>query len=581
MQHERVLFFIIVSFVGITFGMVPQATALHHHRLSDKPFLSSVRLNVYEGKYIYLITGYPGNILKYKLDFQSSEILIHTSLAFSQTVSPIDAVSGEGNDKFYFAEHELRLPFRQAAPTDTLFFNNYKGTLGLGRASPLWRYWGNYTLSRDRLKLGMFDRYASEDPYWLGPQIGFDLEGKTKCQIFGKEYDFAINMGRIETLVPDEVFHEHKKTLNALAGGGGGEKTSEQHTPDREQIHVQLVPKYKNCTEHYAAWGLDAEEWAVKRCENYQTIVLLTGDVEQPDGKMIFSTLKHVIGGTRFELGKSALDDIVIFFNMQTNDILLAPFALNVSHIEFLWIICLLTFLLTILWIIGVDVGSIGDPTAHLLILLANIFLYSISILLFITNWIGFEVNQFLSNLISDDGAVFVILIGIITFSFPLLNIAIIFFNRSRWSSRPRTQKLLLLNVVFYNMWLSMVESQQTATDLIYMLILSSTIAIITTTLTILIFLSRNRKSGGGGEGEELWSISFLGIVLIAFSYTVLIRCNLIPMLQMIFVHFKPAIIIIYMVFFIVIPSLYFVTILKILLIEKRLSPPPTATPQK
>lgn len=527
--------------------------------LGRRPYLDAVQLNVYDGKYVYIMTGHHhGRALKYKLDFATSEIIIHTSLVpVGQTFAIVDPEHGEGTESFYFYDTELRLPFRQAPPNDDLFYNNYQGTLGLGRGAPLWRYWRNFTLTQNRLKLGTFDRYAREDPTWLGPQIGLDVSGKTRCTVDGKEYDFEIDTSRLETTVPDHVYRR-------AAGRGSG---------SAREIVVALKPKYRNCTAQYIRWGLSARDPAVRGCANEQALTLLTTDATPLDGMMTFGTLEGEVAGTRFRFGKSAMDKIVLFVDYMTNDIVLAPFALSISHIEFLWLICLIVALLLIFWLLGMDGGNAGHGGVNLVLVLSNFFLYAICIVLYINNVVGFEASQFLSSLISDNAVVFIVFIGIFTGAFTVASVYLMFFYRGEkrsWLNAGAAQRLLMLTVVLYNIWLSMVISHQSTIDLLYMLFVLTILCIvsITTTLTILLPHILLHKQ----NDTEPWAFSILGITLVAFAFLVLIRCNLMPLLDMVVINFKVAIIVLYCFYVIVVPSLYFLILRKNLNNEHRMN---------
>lgn len=192
-------------------------------RVQPTPFLESVRFRVIDGDFIEIASGNPGHITKLRLDMSVDGILLYESLAQRSQTFFVDTANGDGSEIFYFEHYKLRLPVRfvsgsvESAHSVLSHTAAHAGVLGLGRASPLWRHWGAFTLSADTLVLGGHSdnmpalRGAALPIHSAAPCLVSTLEkpsnsdsGALVRRIVLAQVNFSLS--DFETLLPDPYF---------------------------------------------------------------------------------------------------------------------------------------------------------------------------------------------------------------------------------------------------------------------------------------------------------------------------------------------------------------------------------------
>ena len=144
-----------------------------------RPFFSQVVLRLVDGgDFVELASGNPPRLIKLRLDFSSSAVVVYEALAqrsqtFAAWNSSVTSGIDEGSEIFYFEHYKVRLPFRfgvSSESTHTALYHSttHSGALGLGRRSPLWRYWRSFVLSEDTLVLGGSATAEFSEPIALG-----------------------------------------------------------------------------------------------------------------------------------------------------------------------------------------------------------------------------------------------------------------------------------------------------------------------------------------------------------------------------------------------------------------------------
>lgn len=79
--------------------------------LVTSTFLKPMQINIYEGKYIYLIIGNPGKYVKMKLNFSIDKTILYGDIEqTSQTYSFYDNERKIGSEIFYLNQYRIRLP---------------------------------------------------------------------------------------------------------------------------------------------------------------------------------------------------------------------------------------------------------------------------------------------------------------------------------------------------------------------------------------------------------------------------------------------------------------------------------------
>lgn len=141
-----------------------------------------------EGRYaVELPVGNPSQQLTLRLDPRAGELILSHRVRMLSRTSTLDADGIHGSDLFYLGRYKLRLPVRwDDAAVATLRATTQRlqrppdGVLGVGGASPLWRWWPEHSLAPGRWTLGGYDnsarRVASTQTPLLGVLAGSGLE---------------------------------------------------------------------------------------------------------------------------------------------------------------------------------------------------------------------------------------------------------------------------------------------------------------------------------------------------------------------------------------------------------------------
>ena len=221
--------------------------------------LQTVRLTVHESVHVQLLVGNPGQFVNFRLNYSLDEIQLHSSLSGrSQTYSE---TGGSGTELFYLGDYRVRLPFRYATDTAEPIAllsrpGPYGGTLGLGRYSPLWKYWRRVGYSTNSVLLGGYDSYAQLDPDTRPPLLS---HGRVSCSLdTGIIAELQIDPSCTDLYLPGESFTEQPQTISfsgesdcsadyAALGITGGHCSNENELPVRPQ-DMYLVSQ-----KHYSA----------------------------------------------------------------------------------------------------------------------------------------------------------------------------------------------------------------------------------------------------------------------------------------------------------------------------------------
>jgi hypothetical protein len=213
--------------------------------------LRAVSLTVYEETYVRLLVGNPGQLINFRLNYSLDEIQLHSSLsAQSQTYSSSE---WGGTELFYLGDYRVRLPFRYAADAAEHIAmlsrpGPYGGTLGLGRYSPLWKYWRRVTYAPDSIRLGNYNSYAQLDPQQRPPLL---THGRVSCSLdTGRPAELQLSPKYMDMYLPGEIYTEQPKAIHYssesdceqdyAALGIAGSCSRDTTLPVRQQ-HIYLI----------------------------------------------------------------------------------------------------------------------------------------------------------------------------------------------------------------------------------------------------------------------------------------------------------------------------------------------------
>lgn len=181
--------------------------------------LPRVDIEIIDSHFVRLPLGNPQHTYTLVLDLNGNDILFssfHPEVELHS--SSFDIVGTRRTDLFALGEYTLRLPYKFG----TLNYDRSiqlssqqspVGSLGLGEHSPLWRYWGNFSLTNEKLKLGEQDPFGNaENLPVLSHGRGYITNPDT-----GTSAPMIVNMSIMNLLLPHPLMDEKPSQLSLRA----------------------------------------------------------------------------------------------------------------------------------------------------------------------------------------------------------------------------------------------------------------------------------------------------------------------------------------------------------------------------
>lgn len=178
--------------------------------------LPKVDLEVLDRHFVRIPIGSPQHTYTFLLDLSSSGIVIssyHPEVELNS--NSYELVGTRRTDLFNIGPYTLRLPYRFGSHSydRTIQLSSQQnpiGSIGLGQHSPFWRYWGNFSLTRERLRLGESDAFGGEDNLPVLDNGNGFLTNPDTGTVAPMVIDFSI----MNLLLPHVLMDEQPSTLS-------------------------------------------------------------------------------------------------------------------------------------------------------------------------------------------------------------------------------------------------------------------------------------------------------------------------------------------------------------------------------
>ena len=182
--------------------------------------LKRVDLEIIDGHFIRLQIGQPERTYAFYIDLEYEGILMSRPDTEIQSNSFAVRADGEHSDLFVLGSYILRLPYRMGSFTleRAIQMSSQQspvGKIGLGAHSPLWRYWGNFSLTNSRLRLGP-SRDSTSGNNADDENTPALISGKGYCEnpATGTGAGLTINFGILNLLLPHSLSEEEPSQLS-------------------------------------------------------------------------------------------------------------------------------------------------------------------------------------------------------------------------------------------------------------------------------------------------------------------------------------------------------------------------------
>jgi len=346
------------------------------YTLADYPPL---RLPISKAYTVELTVGNPASKLHFTLNRTSHDVELHVSPgAISKTFS-IDEY-GTGVEVFGVGNRLFNLPFRVNPTPDQeiyLFHQPAAGTLGLGRYSPLWRYWDNYTICADYLVFGKYDPYSQFDSDERPALLA--LSEASYCALeSGESMEVVFDPGRVSNYFPYALY---------------------------EHIPKEIIIYSSGCQNAYNEMGINVDS-----CNNLQ-IVGLVNAMEQTLNRVSFNTTRAT-NENHITLGKHFADHQTVFVDFVQDKMLLSPSIFSVGDSVANSILELLLISATVMWMLIAMIDRYREGWTLDLMLQIELFAYSTALITYLTNIYGMYRDKHIADLFKYDGSLLVAYTG-------------------------------------------------------------------------------------------------------------------------------------------------------------------------
>ena len=515
-----------------------------------RPFstLDSLRLDVFDNCFVRLTLGTPPKFYIFYLNFTMSEIQLHSTQILFQSHSVQTLGSGRLTDVFDFSSHHpfVRLPMQlsdsSVSPLVSLFsIHQPVGTLGLGRFSPLWLYWSNYTLSRDSLLLGGYDQFHQRDfedtPAPI--QSGKGLIKFTKFSPIHK-FNLTLNLDHFESSVPEWLWTDLNDKNIAKIG--------DQNASSCYNLYAKA----------HLIYILEETEFV---CPEWQKINFVFYPLKLMNGYE-WKTVEKANSNTTVSLGRQFLLDYNVFYDVNADAYWITESGAdlhnpNTNAINEIWLLVLAGVWTTLVLELGTDGNPLVERLVEVALLLSEFCVWLI-------NFVGFEWGHFFSGLLERPA-------HFTRFAFSTLVIAGISLGVVR-SCRPlkkhssspsetrHSDSLSIIGIVNSSillLWSCFLPHHHNSTDVIFLLFFSTLLAI----SNGILFLQSIFR--------EKYKLAVLTGLLTLASYCFLLWVNLIPIYRLLDLSFSRHLVIPgYLALAIVFPTFYLAVQMQLLELE-------------
>lgn len=334
----------------------------------------SVHLHLIAADYAKLTVGNPGKVYTFRINLTLSDIHFHRHIETeSRTVESLP--DGSGTELIYIGHSAYRLPFHYAAydasdrVAEMTTATQNVATLGLGKNSPLWKYWRSYSLTKDRLTLGRFDSYARLSLADWPPLISISAPPDFRVND-DVVYPVSLQFHRFDLELPHGLF-VHSGEISRLSYHGS-----------------------EDCSEQYLRLG-----WDPSLCTQQQSLQFYDQSVTLTDG-LSYSGVQQSYDG-RIHFGRRFLEDYVLFVDLDSNQLLLTSSIFSWGESDFTALTASTLFAVHML--VWLPLVLLNDGSQVLGILYAEALSYAVALIALFVNLVGFRWQRFATAFLERD----------------------------------------------------------------------------------------------------------------------------------------------------------------------------------
>jgi hypothetical protein len=330
--------------------------------------LPPVRLELVDENFVQLFVGSPPRLYSFFVSLHLSDVELHSNQIAAQSHS-LEALSdSHGTELFSLDKHRLRLPFIYIGPAlaHTVHLTtslSAAGTLGLGPLSPLWRYWRNFTYTKESILLGAYDSFLQMRRE-RAPAFA-------AARGLANGIPFQLDYLGMDSQLPHELFQQRPSSIELVSTEPCGPLYSAMHLPGpcRNQVELPFGDQH---------------------------IHLLTG--------VYYAAVQRSHDGTVY-FGRRFLSDMVLFSDPLNDAVTLTLSATSFHHAETTAIFTTLLLLLAGVW----TILALNRPQQksgrvyELLNLYLEAMVYITALASWVVQFVGFRWTRFLDSFVRTD----------------------------------------------------------------------------------------------------------------------------------------------------------------------------------
>lgn len=448
--------------------------------------LPRVDLEILDSHFVRIPVGNPQHTYTLILDLKSDGILISSSHPeFEIQSNSFDVAGGRRSDLFALGQYTLRLPYKFGLLNydRTIQLSSQHvpiGSLGLGEHSPLWRYWRNFSLTNEKLRLGETDPFAGNDdtlPVLSG------RKGYISNPDSGTYAPMIVDLGSMNLLLPHTLMDEKPNTL-ALRSCANPD-----HCPEEALFTLHSQDIFLLTGSSYTA--LD---------QSHDGLVHL--------GRRFFYDVRMFCDWS---------EDVLVLSNLDTPDNKFNPvYAYGLAILMWIWLFLRL----------GHRKIEQLDSTEYLLNALLELLVFEIAFAAWLTDFFIFNWSWALEELLDP-------IMGGLTGAFihiSLLSSLVLagglYFTAGRYHFEWHS--LALFNATLSVLWSSFAQHHHIFADVGFLLLFSTSLALVNGVIFTLAILFHNKKLTIASGFATLLSYGFLCVCnLVPFHETLVVGQNI------------------------------------------------------
>jgi hypothetical protein len=439
------------------------------------------RLPLSAGDFVEVLAGSPGVYLKLQVNLTSDVVELYSPLA-QRSRTAVENGDSSGSDYFYFdADTRLHLAYRLnfiPEKDNFEFYSRGDGSLGLGRYSPLSKFWQNYTYVSHYLYLGGYDAYSQLDYHERGPVLRTDSDSFA-CRLLydsgapARQCRAKLDPTHMDTYLPNAIYEQRPS-------------------------HIVLLGEH--CELAYRALGIPSGE---RDCSNEETFELSGTALQKVNGAKRNATQRY--DGEVIQLGLHFLEGFSLYHDNVAQREFFVRSAFSIPPSVYTAVCIVLMAFILMSWITIVVVDNYASEWTLNLTFMLEFYGYLVCFVAWCNAVLGMHWSRLVANFLRTTGSPLVYAVAVAMLLCLVGSLWVMRHFELQITLRPRPGRmdrnraaarrfkyvrlLLFPTTVLTSLWLCALQSHNAFSDIVYLLPFVSAICINATVLAANVYV--------------------------------------------------------------------------------------------